>query len=162
MYSVDARDSVVELSDVPQCCTGAPHPFLICEENFAALFYSLNNAADDHDDQANYAIIRFDICLARYLGPPNDEAIMGHPLWERGLRAYAAFEIEESSWLRGLARVNRVHPRHSPSLFEGYRHFIFTFHDTTFECIADAYRVKTLKGSLRDAQAEALGIHGAQ
>ena len=55
---------------------------------------------------------RFEHCYAHMFGPPNDEALRGHPLAGRGLRPYAAFEIRQSSWLRRLERMNSVHPRH--------------------------------------------------
>jgi hypothetical protein len=38
--------------------------------------------------------------------------------------------------LLSFERMNRVHPSHKPQHFEGLRHFVFTFHDDTFECVA--------------------------
>ena len=79
----------------------------------------------------------------------NDEALLGHPLYERGLRPYAAFEIENTSWVRALDKLNRVHPRHSPRLFAGLKHFIFAFHESVFECIAESCTLATHRGSRR-------------
>jgi len=42
-----------------------------------------------------------------------------------------------------------------PELFARYRHFIFAFHDTTFECIAEAFSITVHTGSV----AEILGQH---
>jgi hypothetical protein len=42
--------------------------------------------------------------------------------------SYGAFEVHESSWIRELQQI-------AGRRIEG-RHFILTFHDTTFECIA--------------------------
>jgi hypothetical protein len=70
------------------------------------------------------------------LGAPNNEALSGHPLYSRGLGYYGIYEIIESSWIRSLERMNRVHPSHKPRHFEELRHFVFTFHDDTFECVA--------------------------
>src|SRR5262249_17748356 len=77
---------------------------------------------------------------AHYFGPPNDEALSGHPLYRKGLRHYGVCEVKNSSWVRALERMNRVHPSHHPRMFSRYRHFVFTFHDTTFECIAGGIR----------------------
>jgi hypothetical protein len=33
--------------------------------------------------------------------------------------------------------MNRVHPEHNASRFGSLRHFVLTFHDNTFECVAD-------------------------
>ncbi len=78
---------------------------------------------------------------AHYFGPPNDEALAGHPLYSRGLECYGAFEIHGSSWIRELERINRVHPQHSPGLFAELRHFAITFHDGLFECVARGARI---------------------
>jgi hypothetical protein len=44
------------------------------------------------------AIITFNHAAVHLFGPPNDEAFEGHP--------YGAFKIENSSWIRGLERMN--------------------------------------------------------
>ncbi|HEX8863370.1 MAG TPA: hypothetical protein VGC06_30595 [Actinomycetes bacterium] len=55
-------------------------------------------------------------------GPPNDEALQGHPLVDRGLRPYGVFRVEGSSWIRQLERMNRVHPQHRPEAFRDLCH----------------------------------------
>jgi hypothetical protein len=59
----------------------------------------------------------------------------------RGLAPYGEFEVVASSWIRSLERMNRVHPRHDAARFAELRHFIFTFHDKTFECVAKGVSV---------------------
>jgi hypothetical protein len=81
-------------------------------------------------------------------GPPNDEAFAGHPLSVRGLTPYGVFEVKNSSWVRRLERMNSVHPRHKPERFARLKHFIFTFHDTTFECIAEGFECTRHEGSV--------------
>ena len=103
------------------------------------------------DEGKPLAIVSFDRCYARMFGPPNDETFKGHPLADRGLRPYGAFKVAQSSWLRRLERMNAVHPQHSPELFADYRHFIFVFHDSTFECIAQGYEVEITRSSIRRA-----------
>ena len=89
------------------------------------------------------------MAYAHMFGPPNDEAFEGHPLSQRGLRPYAVFEVQASSWLASLERMNSVHPYHSAERFAKYKHFIFAFHDTTFECIAEGFSVSIHRGSVR-------------
>lgn len=43
-----------------------------------------------------------------------------------------------------MEQRNRVHPSHSPARYAELRHFIFTFEDSTFECIAKAVTVQTI------------------
>ena len=101
------------------------------------------------------ALVTFSRPYAHLFGPPNDEAFSGHPLASRGLRPYGAFEVHTSSWVRTLERMNSVHPLHRAEQFSGLRHFIFAFHDTTFECVAHDFSVSHHVGSvaavLRDA-----------
>lgn len=72
-------------------------------------------------------------------GPPNDEAFAGHPLAARGLRPYSVARVEASSWIRTLEAMNRVHPHHRPDRYRELQHFVISFHDSTFECIAKGY-----------------------
>jgi hypothetical protein len=73
-------------------------------------------------------------------GSPNDEAFHGHPLAERGLGPYGAYRVEDSSWIRRLERMNSVHPRHDPERFRALTHCVLSFHDSTFECVAEGVR----------------------
>jgi len=103
-------------------------------------------AVNDSDDLC--AVIHFEQPYAHMFGPPNDEAVGGHPLADRGLSPYAVFEVEHSSWVRGLERMNSVHPYHRPERFETFKHYIFAFHDTTFECVAESFGVSLHRGSV--------------
>lgn len=87
------------------------------------------------------ALIEFKRYRSYKFGSPNDKALSGHPLYSRGLRAYGAFEVNGSSWIRELERMNSVHPRHSSERFKVLHHYVFTFHDSTFECVAEGYEI---------------------
>ena len=171
MYTISA-DRPIELSTLPQSSVGAPCPMLIAGEHSLLLSYYLEEgrlrshwleapirpqALSDSDDLC--LVVSFSRAYAHMFGPPNDEAFTGHPLAARGLSPYAVFEVENSSWLNSLVRMNSVHPYHRPEQFAGFKHFIFAFHDTTFECIALSYSVSLCRGSvwsvLRTAQNDA-------
>jgi hypothetical protein len=170
MYEVDDRDRVVELDDVPQSSVGAPLPVVVANEYTVQLAYHLSVPDPDWDgsyvrvvDAATgnpVVLVRFEDAAAWFHGPPNDEAFEGHPLASRGLRPYAAFRIEESSWIRRLELLNSVHPQHAPETFWRLCHFVFAFHDSTFECVARSFTAVEVEGPLtRVAQqmASALG-----
>jgi hypothetical protein len=135
MYTIDEQDRVVELDDIPQHETGAPLPHILASGDHLMLWYVVGPHANE------IAVIRFVHSRAHYLGSPNDEALNGHPLYSRGLRFYGVYEVTGSSWIRSLERMNRVHSRHDPRRFDKYRHFVFTFHDDTFECVAEGIEV---------------------
>jgi hypothetical protein len=84
---------------------------------------------------ACFAVVRFRSASFRF-GAPNDETLQGHPLWGHGLQLYTPGEVENSSWIRELERINSVHPMHAAESFAALRHFVIPFHGSTFECIA--------------------------
>jgi hypothetical protein len=137
MYIVDDLDKVIALRDVPRCDAGAPSPIVLSDEQRLYLSYWEAGGSDYFAKTASLAVVRFLRPRMHYFGPPNDEAIAGHPLAKRGLRSYAAFWIQDSSLIRRLEIMNSVHRRHDPSSFKALTHFIFTFHDSTFECVAE-------------------------
>lgn len=81
-----------------------------------------------------YGIIQFEGCSLTKFGYPNDEALPGHPLYSKGLSYYGVYEVRNSLWGRQTAEMNRVSFPNTPDFNE--KHFIFTFHDSTFECLA--------------------------
>jgi hypothetical protein len=115
---------------------------------------SHQNAQSDEDA---VAVLRFGAASASMLGPPNEEAIAGHPLAPAGLRPFEFVEVEGSPWVARLEEMNRDHPRHSRAPFDALRHFVLPFHDTTFECLALAVEVVGMRsGSPAAAIAESL------
>lgn len=164
MYVVDQRDRVVELTDVPQSSVGAPLPVVLADEHTVLLAYLLEDRDPAWDgtsvrvvtasSDGPAALVRFQRTWVFQFGPPNDEAFHGHPLFARGLHPYAAFEVQDSSWLRALESMNSVHEYHSPDRFRQLRHFVFAFHDSTFECVADGFTVELRDGPLTKVVSE--------
>lgn len=165
MYQIDEKDKVIELKDIPQSCVGAPIPVVLSDEHTILLAYILQNTPENWDGSTikvvGYetegeilSIVKFNSYASFMFGNPNDEAFSGHPLYERGLHPYAVFEIENSSWLRKLEKMNSVHPYHKTEHFQKYKHFIFAFHDSTFECVAENLDISIHKGSLGSALIE--------
>jgi hypothetical protein len=134
------NDTLTELESFPQMSVGAPCPMMLIDESSLVLAYYLDSPLDQTDEnnspQDHCAIVKFSHAYAHYFGSPNDEALAGHPLASRGLQPYTQFSVAKSSWLTKLERMNSVHPYHESARFENLKHFIFTFHDSTFECVA--------------------------
>jgi hypothetical protein len=160
MYSVSSSDRPREVASAPQCSVGAPCPCLVAGEHSLRLAYYLEEdrlsnewlrapiraARPDWSDDL-CAHVTFEGAYAHMFGPPNDEAFAGHPLAARGLAPYAVFEVDDSSWLRQLVEINSVHPYHKSEHFAAFKHFVFSFHDTTFECIAKGYSIALGRGT---------------
>ena len=124
----ESADNLVEIKDAPLPNTGAANPTIIGDEQNLFLIYTTS------DERT--AVIKFENCVIHKFGSPNDEALSGHPLYKKGLRHYSVFNVSRSSWIKDVEKMNSQHPRHYKERFLEYNHFIFTFHDSTFECIA--------------------------
>lgn len=161
MYEVDELDSVIELTNIPQSSVGAPIPIVLAGEYDVFLAYYLENISESWDGASvrmvsadtegePVAIVKFVDCYSHMFGAPNDEAFQGHPLSERGLKSYGVFEVQNSSWIRKLEKMNSIHPCHDKKSFmEDKKHYVFSFHDTTFECIAKDFEVDVTSGSVK-------------
>jgi len=70
-------------------------------------------------------------------------------MYGKGLDAYGAFEVFNSPWKRRMAEQNRV----SFPETKGYpsRHLIFSFHGSTFECLAERMEVTIMKTDYLEA-----------
>ena len=152
------------MTDVPQSNVGAPLPLVLAADGVAMVGF-LRQVVDptwdgtsvrmmDLETPEPCALVTFAGTYAVYLGMPNDEAFPGHPLASRGLERYGAFQVERSSWIRRLERMNAIHPYHRPEAYEELVHVVLSFHDSTFECVARSYAVETLEGPLARVLAE--------
>lgn len=141
MYVVDERDVVVRVAGIPSPSAGAPEPVIVADEGSAVVAYygseamNWDTARPEDFGPQQVVVLRFGSVRSLMFGSPNDEAVSGHPLFGRGLDYYAVHSVEDSSWVRRLERMNSVRPQHNASGFLRLRHFIVTFHDSTFECV---------------------------
>lgn len=117
---------------------GAPMPVLISGLRTFVAFY-LSGSEDDH----GIGVVEFKGVTSVKMGSPNDEVLRGHPLWGSGLEPYQAHEIRNSTWIRELMDVNRIHSAFQDSHWSAARHFVLTFHDETLECVAQATDTRT-------------------
>lgn len=129
----DRQERVVELDLGVYPNPGAPMPLLAQGSRNAVLVFCAQTAPGG---QAKTGVVEVSACWVSQFGYPNDEALSGHPLYGRGLGFYGIYEVLDSSWVARLDAQNRVaFPDFAPP--PPKRHFIITFHDETFECLAD-------------------------
>lgn len=145
MYTVDELDTVRKL-ELPEMDPNAPFPRVVADEDETRLSYGLHPGDWDAPEWRRVEITFQGGPQYVYFGGPNDEALGGHPLYGRGLEPYDVFEVLNSSWIRSMECMNSAHPHHDPSRFQRLRHYIFTFHDSTFECIAEGFKVREVPG----------------
>lgn len=146
------RDKVILLDAVP---TPASEPFLLANARRVALTYRIAEADFEQfgpfdDDADPFCVVVFMEEDFYQLGPPGADALEGHPLTPQGLRACSAHEIMNASL---VASGWEISPEHVP-----LRHFVFTFPDATFECVAADFTVAGVYGSGDIAAREAFAL----
>ena len=92
--------------------------------------------------------IKFNGVSQYKFGTPNDENITGHPYHSLGLGRYAFYEVLHSDWTKGLKKINSGHSKFDERTWDKKRHFIITFRDETFECVADSFEINQEKNSV--------------
>jgi hypothetical protein len=145
---------------------GAPLPQLLVNDYRALLAFLMNEPDPNWDgsyvtikdpvsDQfERIAVVEFEHCISAKLGGPNDEVFEGHPLSGRGLKAYTAQLVVNSRWIKELETINSVHSMYRSDYWRDLKHFVFWFHDSTFECVAKAFRVDTFRASMKAVLAQ--------
>ena len=141
---------------------GAPLPHLFVNDHKALLafllsepdptwdgsYVTIKSPAAEHPEPLG--LVEFEGCSSAKLGSPNDEVFGGHPLEGRGLECYAAQRVVNSRWLKEVERINSVHPHYRPEAWRDLQHYIFWFHDSTFECLAKSFKVEVHRIPFRD------------
>ena len=142
--------------------TGWPLPHVIQNDYKTFLTFYIREPDPDWDGSyvtvkdpgdgsvESLALVEFFGCASAKLGSPNDEVFEGHPLSGKGLHGYTAQRVVNSKWLAELEAVNSVHRCHNPASWRKLNHYIFSFHDTTFECVAESFRVEVFRESMAD------------
>jgi hypothetical protein len=124
-----ATDTVELLSDWPQPGTGNAGPIVHYGHGPLRLAY------ETPDERV--AVVTVPLCLQLVCGHPNDEALQGHALYDKGLRFYSVHRVGNSSRLAAMERANAMHPSHDPaSYLKSKEHWVFTFQDCTVEFVA--------------------------
>jgi hypothetical protein len=124
------EERAIVLPSWPQSDSGAPMPSVVADES--SLFVRYYTKAN------KVAVVHFCGCSDFMFGSPNDETLNGHRLYGRGLGFYSVHSVENSTWIAQLEESNSVHPRHDKQRFlEDKKHYIFTFHNSTLECVVE-------------------------
>lgn len=98
----------------------------------------------DFSPCAGRIIIEFKQCRFSRTGPPSDETIAGHPYYKYGMNSCGFYELESSDLIQSLINVDQIHSRHNLARWKTYKHFILTFHDSIFECVATEFEINNV------------------
>lgn len=130
---------------------GAPCPVVLSDERTVFIIFNLaqhNPDWDgstvhirDNDNDSGVACIQFKHYKQFKFGMPNDEACYGHKYYKYGLKPYEFYEVKNSDWYAELEKINSVHPYHNKERFLSGKHYLFFFHDSSFEIICEEISV---------------------
>ncbi len=140
--------------------TGAPLPHLLQSDSRTFLVFFLARIDPNWDGTYVHVrhpggpeiemlgVVEFKRCICTKMGTPNDEVLHGHPLHGKGLVGYQAQTVENSTWLKELEAINAAHTYYKPDRWRTLKHYILPFHDTTFECVAEDFKVEVRETTL--------------
>lgn len=155
---------LAEINTILHVQTGAPVPVVMSDEYKLNLFYYYNKIFSESISEMpiernssvdkGIAVLIFKNHIIYKFGYPNAEILQSHPYYNLGLESYNLYEVVESDWVKEIETMNKLHPFHNPIRFKMYRHFIITFEDSTFECIAQGLELSffqnlTMKEALK-------------
>lgn len=141
---------------------GAPLPFLLQNDRKTFLTFYIREVDPNWDGtyvnivdpkstkKVKLALVEFKCCSSTKLGAPNDEVHEGHPLNGKGLDSYTAQIVKNSSWLKEIQAINSVHSCYNEKSWESLNHYVFWFHDSTFECIAESFSIETYSTNMQE------------
>lgn len=134
--------------------SGAPIPHVISDGYRTYLVFALYKHDMEKiiltDDENSYdcALIEFD-CLYDYrFGGVNIDVLEHHPL--KNLDYCRLHEVNNSKWLAMLHKANAYHCDYNPDHWLNIKHYFFTFHDETFECLAKGYKIEIYQGYMNE------------
>ncbi|WP_346275448.1 hypothetical protein [Pseudonocardia sp.] len=91
------------------------------------------------------------------IGAPNDEAISGHRLYDKGLSEIMwAGVVRESQLVDQLERQNRVHPAHHSSTYSPLTHHVLPLKEAVIEVVARNLAIQRHDGATLDAAVAAV------
>jgi hypothetical protein len=153
--SSQQEDHVVLLDSVPRPAADAAEPFIVASDRRVILAYPIAESdferfgPFDSDDDP-FCTVLFSDAVFHRLGPPGDLDLEIHPLASQGLSGYSVHEVMNSSLAAEISAV--------ASHGSAQRHFVITFQDSTFECVASDYTVVGVYGAGEIASREAFAL----
>lgn len=130
---------------------GAPSPHLLANGHKTFLLFDMPDTLLDSDMGERVALVIFSRCISSKFGSPNEEVFRGHPLYGKGLDSSSVQIVRNSRWLGEVETVNKVHPQYNPNIWRTLNHYVFWFHDETYECLASSFDVQIIPKSMQGA-----------
>lgn len=123
----------------------APDATLIARDD-RTVALALRAQPDDEDQRC--VVLVWSGAGSASMADPNDEAISGHRLFDKGLRQIVwAGVVVDSQLTDQMERQNRVHPWHDESRFALLKHHVVLLKECTVEVLATSVGIERRSAS---------------
>jgi len=136
---------LVEIEGAFEMEYGAPCPLIIANDNHLLVAFLGDLGTFEKEP---VICLNFSMPTKHRFGFPGDETVVWHPYYQLGLRAGGFYELENSDWIAELQEIDRLHRQHNPASWTNKKHYILTFKDSLFECVAESYTMLESKDDL--------------
>ena|SRR5690606_5599087 len=140
---------LVEIKNIIKMDNGGTSPIVISNENYLYLIFYKDISQQSNNKYDDKYIMKFDLYLKYNFGIPNNESLYHHPYNKLGIESYSFYELKQSPLLEEMKSIEKQHPYYNENNWLGYKHFIITFHDSMFECIAKDYKLISINDKQR-------------
>ncbi len=120
-----------------------PIPQLLVNGAITVLIFDLHTSSNQNDGAERIAVVRFHNCIAVRMGNPSSDALRNHSLHHKGLMVNTAHTVQSSRWISELEALNNGTNHFEPGEWKTFHHYLFTFRDGIFECVAKSYNIET-------------------
>lgn len=132
------------------CGGTCPKVFIDDGKTYVSFFTDLSEEEwkSNIDPWQGRILISFENSIYATFGGPSSDTIYGHPYHKYGLSSCGFYQLENSALIQYLENINKVHPYHNSERWKHYKHFILTFHDDMFECVAVDFQITPVDADL--------------
>jgi hypothetical protein len=125
---------------------GVSSPLLLQNQHDAFLVFDA--LVEGTDIKCACSMVRLQDCLVTRFGYPNErelQTLMGAQLFPEGSGVYGIFEVRNSSWITEIEEQQQIGL--PCAVTPSHRHILITFHNCTFEAIAQSVSAVALEGT---------------
>jgi hypothetical protein len=146
---------LIEIKGLFEIDYGAPSPTILSNDTKLYIaFYAdrTDNSTVLHERNEVYdtgiVALKFNRYINYRFGMPGNETIHGHPYSKLGMSSCSFYELKDSDYIKSLQDIDKVHRRYDAEEWRQYHHYILTFHDNMFECVAHNFEIREENTSL--------------
>lgn len=148
---------LIEIKGLFEMDYGAPSPTILSNDNELFITFYKDKESTSVIPQERNTIydtgilaLKFKRYLKYTFGIPGNETIHGHPYSKLGMQSCSFYELTNSDLIQSLKDIEKVHAYYDPKNWEMYKHYILTFHDNMFECIAQGFEIREENTSIHN------------